>query len=67
MKRFQSDKEEDLRKYMVSSHYLYDHEQLTENSQLAFARCHVEWAQRSLETWEEARAEVNKIPILEPR
>ncbi|THW95981.1 hypothetical protein D6D17_07552 [Aureobasidium pullulans] len=50
LKRFQSDKEEDLRKYM-----------------LAFARCHIEWAQRSLETWEEARVEVNKIPVLEPR
>lgn len=32
-------------------------------SQLSFARCHVEWAKRSLESWEEAKAEVNKIEV----
>ncbi|GAB7354451.1 hypothetical protein MBLNU459_g4937t1 [Dothideomycetes sp. NU459] len=46
LKRFQSDKEDDLRKYMVN-----------------FARCHVEWAKRSLESWEEAKAEVHKIEV----
>ncbi|KAJ9622780.1 Sorting nexin, cytoplasm-to-vacuole targeting pathway/endosomal sorting [Taxawa tesnikishii (nom. ined.)] len=46
LKRFQGDKEDDLRKYMLN-----------------FARCHVEWAKRSLDTWEEAKAEVDRINI----
>lgn len=46
LKRFQTDKEEDLKKYMI-----------------AFAKCHVNWAKSSLETWEEAKAEVDKINV----
>ncbi|KAF5026650.1 hypothetical protein F66182_1276 [Fusarium sp. NRRL 66182] len=44
MKRFQNDKEEDLRKYM-----------------LAYAQSQIEWAKKSKQQWEEARAEVEKI------
>ncbi|KAI9815175.1 MAG: Sorting nexin, cytoplasm-to-vacuole targeting pathway/endosomal sorting [Phylliscum demangeonii] len=44
LKRFQAEKEEDLRRYMV-----------------AYARCHVEWAKKNIETWEEAKGEVDKI------
>ncbi|KAF3770575.1 hypothetical protein M406DRAFT_285322 [Cryphonectria parasitica EP155] len=44
MKRFQREKEDDLRKYM-----------------LAYAKSQIEWAKKNKETWEDARAEVNKI------
>ncbi|KAH8122824.1 hypothetical protein ACSS6W_001623 [Trichoderma asperelloides] len=44
LKRFQKDKEDDLRRYM-----------------LAYARSQVEWARKSKQQWEEARAEVDKI------
>ncbi|CAN8096363.1 unnamed protein product [Discula destructiva] len=44
MKRFQQEKEDDLRKYM-----------------LAYARSQIEWAKKNKETWEDARAEVDKI------
>ncbi|KAH8653171.1 hypothetical protein BGZ60DRAFT_386979 [Tricladium varicosporioides] len=44
LKRFQAEKEDDLRRYM-----------------LAYARSQIEWAKKNKETWEEAKAEVNKI------
>ncbi|KAL2213645.1 sorting nexin-41 [Sarocladium strictum] len=44
LKRFQHDKEEDLRRYMI-----------------AYAKAQVEWAKKSKQQWEEARAEVEKI------
>ncbi|KAI9804078.1 MAG: Sorting nexin-41 [Sarcosagium campestre] len=44
LKRFQKEKEEDLKRYMI-----------------AYAKCHIEWARKNQETWEEARAEVDKI------
>ncbi|KAF4553432.1 PX domain-containing protein 2 [Elsinoe fawcettii] len=46
LKRFQADKEEDLRRYMMN-----------------FARCQIHWAKRSIEVWEEAKAEVSKIEV----
>ncbi|EQK97634.1 hypothetical protein G6O67_007338 [Ophiocordyceps sinensis] len=44
MRRFQKDKEDDLRRYM-----------------LAYAKSQIEWAKKSKQQWEEARAEVDKI------
>ncbi|KAL3964421.1 hypothetical protein ACCO45_001425 [Purpureocillium lilacinum] len=44
MKRFQKDKEDDVRRYM-----------------LAYAKSQIEWAKKSRQQWEEARAEVDKI------
>ncbi|KAI1742172.1 hypothetical protein F4680DRAFT_42045 [Xylaria scruposa] len=44
LKRFQNEKEEDLKRYM-----------------LAYAKSQVEWAKKSKETWEEAKAEITKI------
>ncbi|KAK2802058.1 CSN-associated deubiquitinating enzyme Ubp12 [Onygenales sp. PD_10] len=44
LKRFQGEKEDDLRRYMVS-----------------YARCHLDWARKNLETWTEAKEEVDKI------
>ncbi|KAI9659333.1 MAG: Sorting nexin, cytoplasm-to-vacuole targeting pathway/endosomal sorting [Bathelium mastoideum] len=46
LKRFQAEKEEDLKRYMV-----------------AYARCHVDWAKKNLQTWEEARGQVENIEI----
>ncbi|KAE8149481.1 putative autophagy protein Atg20 [Aspergillus avenaceus] len=46
LKRFQKDKEGDLRRYMV-----------------AYARCHLDWARKNLETWTEAKDEVDKIVL----
>lgn len=46
LKRFQSEKEDDLKRYIM-----------------AYARCHIEWAKKNLETWEEARVEVDKIDV----
>lgn len=47
LKRFQKEKEEDLRRYMV-----------------AYSRCHLDWARKNLETWTEAKEEVDKIVAL---
>ncbi|WEW57010.1 ubiquitin C-terminal hydrolase [Emydomyces testavorans] len=44
LKRFQREKENDLKRYMV-----------------AYARCHLDWARKNLETWTEAKDEVDKI------
>ncbi|KAI1104240.1 hypothetical protein F4804DRAFT_352376 [Jackrogersella minutella] len=44
LKRFQSEKEDDLKRYM-----------------LAYAKSQIEWAKKNKETWEEAKAEVEKI------
>ncbi|KAA8644020.1 hypothetical protein EYZ11_005121 [Aspergillus tanneri] len=46
LRRFQKDKETDLRRYMV-----------------AYARCHLDWARKNLETWTEAKDEVEKIVV----
>ena len=46
LKRFQQEKEEDLKRYMI-----------------AYAKCHIDWAKKNLETWREAEAEVNKISV----
>lgn len=29
--------------------------------QIAYARCHLDWARKNLETWTEAKEEVDKI------
>ncbi|KAI6091150.1 hypothetical protein F4821DRAFT_227598 [Hypoxylon rubiginosum] len=44
LKRFQHEKEDDLRRYM-----------------LAYAKSQIEWARKNKETWEEAKAEIEKI------
>lgn len=36
---------------------------LSARLQLAYAKCHIDWARKNLETWEEARGEVDKIEI----
>ncbi|MCJ1464706.1 Sorting nexin, cytoplasm-to-vacuole targeting pathway/endosomal sorting [Pseudocyphellaria aurata] len=46
LKRFQLEKEDDLRRYMI-----------------AYAQCHVDWAKKNVETWREAKEEVEKIDV----
>ncbi|KAK5001066.1 Sorting nexin, cytoplasm-to-vacuole targeting pathway/endosomal sorting [Elasticomyces elasticus] len=46
LKRYQGDKEDDLRKYMLN-----------------FARCHIDWSKRCMETWVDAKNEVNKVEV----
>lgn len=76
LRRFQKEKEEDLQRYMVRGHLscpiLFDITQLLRShrltfkiycwsSQIAYARCHLDWARKNLETWTEAKDEVDKI------
>ena len=62
LKRFQLDKEDDLRRYMVcintGSLIIL---RITDGKQVAYAKAQVEWAKKSKQQWEEARAEVDKI------
>lgn len=66
LKLFQTEKEDDLRRYMVScvlggpKHFVH---MLTKTTQVAYARCHIEWAKRNLASWEEAKAEVDNIDV----
>nr|POF17145.1 sorting nexin-41 [Quercus suber] len=46
LKRFQRQKEEDLRTYMLN-----------------FAKCHIAWSMRSLDEWEKAKEEIDKIEV----
>ena len=34
---------------------------LTMNAKIAYARCHIDWAKKNVETWKEAKEEVEKI------
>jgi len=63
LKRFQLEKEDDLKRYMVSLRFrlLTGENQPLTYSQLAYAKSHIEWAKKNKDTWEEAKAEVNKI------
>ena len=65
LKRFQGQKEEDLRTYMVSplSRYVLQVVVANVSTQMNFARCHIEWSRRSLEEWEKAKGEVHKIEV----
>ncbi|KXS94798.1 hypothetical protein AC578_4049 [Pseudocercospora eumusae] len=46
LRRFQGQKEEDLRMYMLN-----------------FAKSHIEWSRKSLDEWEKAKQEINKIEV----
>lgn len=61
LKRFQKDKEDDLRRYMVSTRRCMDKPMMLTRLQLAYAKSQIEWAKKSKQQWEEARAEVEKI------
>ncbi|KAJ5223994.1 hypothetical protein N7468_008536 [Penicillium chermesinum] len=68
LRRFQKDKEGDLRRYMVCTIPARDSPSPaiatnygSGNLQVAYARCHLDWARKNLETWTEAKDEVDKI------
>lgn len=61
LKRFQSEKEDDFRRYMVSCRICFIQESSSNVLQLAYAKSQIEWARKSKQQWEEARAEVEKI------
>lgn len=65
LKRFQKEKEEDLKRYMVPSTSFppFSESALTKHLQIAYARCHLDWAKKNLETWTEAKDEVDKIEV----
>ena len=65
LKRFQKEKEEDLKRYMVRALQLSTGSSICPNrvAQVAYARCHLDWAKKNLETWTEAKDEVDKIEV----
>ena len=67
LKRFQKEKEDDLKRYMVRvsdcSHFDVRSHTDVRVIQIAYAKCHIDWAKKNLETWEEARGEVDKIEV----
>lgn len=63
LKRFQMEKEEDLKRYMVcSAPALLEHD-ANSRPKIAYARCHIDWAKRNVDTWREAKDEVDKIEV----
>ena len=62
LKRFQTEKEDDLKRYMVriQTRISCIHSSKC-YSQIAYARCHIDWAKKNAETWREAKEEVSKI------
>ena len=67
LKRFQGEKEEDLKRYMVrlSNFTFWIH--ADNEVQVAFAHCHIAWAKDNLSSWEEAKNEVENIQVQDPR
>jgi hypothetical protein len=63
LKRFQREREEDLKRYIVSLACFGAHVMRAKQVQMAYAKCHIEWAKKNLETWEEARGEVDKVDV----
>lgn len=67
LRRFQGQKEEDLRMYMVSgkkSTNFFGHAAVANiRHQLNFAKSHIEWSKKSLDEWEKAKQEINKIEV----
>jgi sorting nexin-41/42 len=62
LKRFQGEKEDDLKRYMVSRRSITESTlHYTDDFKLAYAKSQIEWARKCKETWEEAKAEVDKI------
>ena len=63
LKRFQGEKEEDLKRYMVCSRCSPLIRITDFISQIAYARCHIDWAKKNVDTWKEAKEEVEKIEV----
>lgn len=64
LKRFQREKEEDLRRMFVSiPRPRFPKSSSIDSAKVVYAKCHIEWAKKNLETWEEAKEEVEKIQV----
>ena len=63
LKRFQMEKEEDLKRYMVNVPPANLGSDANVCLKIAYARCHIDWAKKNVETWKEARDEVDKIEV----
>lgn len=63
LKRFQLEKEDDLRRYMVASSCASGPASANALPQIAYAKCHIDWAKKNVETWREAKEEVDKIDV----
>jgi hypothetical protein len=66
LRRFQGQKEDDLRMYMVSVLNVFSYMIRPKTNlklQLNFAKAHIEWSKRSLEEWEKAKGEIQKIDL----
>ena len=74
LKRFQFEKEDDLKRYMVSCTIIFPiklvalyalwcvlEDPANSRPKLAYAKSQIEWAKKNKETWEEAKAEIDKI------
>lgn len=64
LKRFQAEKENDLRRYMVCSIFPCPNLLFSDppnTYQISFAKCHIEWAKRNQQSWEEAKQEIQHI------
>lgn len=61
LRRFQSEKEDDLRRYMVCFLPIELIVSMLTDPQMEFAQCHIDWAKRNKAAWEEAKAEVENI------
>lgn len=63
LKRFQMEKEEDLKRYMVCYCTCILHHDANIRLKIAYARCHIDWAKKNVDTWKEAKDEVDKIEV----
>ena len=61
LRRFQEEKENDLRRYMVGEIRHLTLVIQADMVQMEFAQCHIDWARRSQAAWEEAKVEVEAI------
>lgn len=52
-----------MKRYMVGSIQPHDLLMLTDRHKMAYAKCHIDWAKKNVETWREAKEEVEKIEV----
>lgn len=48
--------------WYVSTYALLKHD-ANLRFQIAYARCHIDWAKKNVDTWKEAKDEVEKIEV----
>lgn len=63
LKRFQLEKEDDLKRYMVCIILTFSTMPNKSPSQIAYAKCHIDWAKKNVDTWRGAKEEVDQIEV----